>query len=290
VNTRRIAAVTALFLVATAWGATFTLIKDVLGRIAPEPFIFWRFTIAGVVLCAIAAARRQISRGVLAPGAILGMLVFIGYWAQTRGLMFISPSRSALLTGLYVVMVPFFGRATARAWIASLLALIGTTLLIGGFDSRPSLGDALTIFCAACFALHIVLSAKYSAAQPAIALAAVQVLVVGLAAAPVSLFAPRAPLTGSVIAVILFTAIVTTALAFVALMWGQARVSATEGAIILAFEPVAAALTSIVFYGEPVTFGVVVGGMLILAGMVLSQLPPAGQRAADSGQQAHGSR
>src|SRR6185369_5155785 len=104
--------------------------------------------------------------------------------------------------------------------------------------------------------------------------AAVQVLVVGLAAAPISLFAPRAPLTPAVIAVILFTAIATTALAFVALMWGQARVSATEGAIILAFEPVAAALTSILFYGEPVTFGVVVGGVLILGGMVISQRTP----------------
>lgn len=289
-NTRRIAAVIALLLVATAWGATFTLIKDVLGRIAPEPFIFWRFTIAGLVLCALAAARRQFTRAVILPGTILGMLVFIGYWAQTRGLLFISPSRSALLTGLYVVMVPFFGRATSRAWIASVLALIGTALLIGGFDARPTLGDALTVFGAACFAFHIVLSAKYSAAQPALALAAVQVLVVGLAAAPVSLFAPRTPMTRPVVIVILFTALVTTALAFVALMWGQARVSATEGAVILAFEPVAAALTSILFYGEPVTFGVVVGGGLILGGMVLSQIAPAGgQRAADSGQQAHGS-
>ena len=276
-STRRIAAVVALLLVATAWGATFTLIKDVLSRIAPEPFIFWRFTVAGLVLVALAAFRRQLTRGVLVPGAILGTLVFIGYWAQTRGLLFISPSRSALLTGLYVVMVPFFGRATVRAWIASLLALIGTALLIGGFDSRPTFGDALTVFCAACFALHVVLSARYSTTQPALALAAVQVLVVGLAAAPVSLFAPHTPLTPPVIAVILFTALVTTALAFVALMWGQARVTATEAAIILSFEPVAAALTSIIFYGEPVTFGVVVGGGLILAGMVMSQLTsPAG--------------
>jgi drug/metabolite transporter (DMT)-like permease len=279
VNRRHIAAVTALLLVATAWGATFTLIKDVLGRIAPEPFIFFRFTLAGLVLCAIAAARRQLARDVVVPGLILGMLVFVGYWAQTRGLIFITPSRSALLTGLYVVMVPFADRVLHRtrvtlfAWIASVLALIGTTLLIGGFDTRPSLGDALTVFGAVCFALHIVLSAKYATSQSSIALAAVQVLVVGLAAAPISLFAPRAPLTPAVIAVILFTAIVTTALAFVALMWGQARVSATEGAIILAFEPVAAALTSILFYGEPVTFGVVVGGMLILGGMIVSQLP-----------------
>jgi drug/metabolite transporter (DMT)-like permease len=275
VNTRRVAAVAALLLVATAWGATFTLIKDVLGRIAPEPFIFYRFTLAGIVLCAIAAARRQLSRDVIVPGIVLGILVFIGYWAQTRGLIFISPSRSALLTGLYVVMVPFADRkrVTASAWIASILALFGTALLIGGFDARPTLGDALTVFGAACFALHIVLTAKYSTSQSSIALAAVQVLVVGLAAAPISLFAPRAPLTRPVVLVILFTAIVTTALAFVALMWGQSHVTATEGAIILAFEPVAAALTSILFYGEPVTFGVVVGGALILAGMVGSQVP-----------------
>ncbi|HJW95508.1 MAG TPA: DMT family transporter [Thermoanaerobaculia bacterium] len=271
-STRRIAAVIALLLVATAWGATFTLIKDVLSRIAPEPFIFFRFTLAGLVLIALAAFRRQLTRSVILPGAILGTLVFIGYWAQTRGLLFISPSRSALLTGLYVVMVPFFGRATLRASIASLLALIGTALLIGGFDSRPTFGDALTVFGASCFALHVVLSARYSTSQPALALAAVQVLAVGLFAAPVSLFASRTPLTATVIVVILFTALVTTALAFVALMWGQARVSATEAAIILSFEPVAAALTSILFYGEPVTFGVVVGGGLILAGMLLSQL------------------
>jgi len=286
----RVGAVIALLLVATAWGATFTLIKDVLGRIAPEPFIFYRFTLAGLVLCAIAAARRRFARDVFVPGIILGMLIFVGYWAQTRGLLFITPSRSALLTGLYVVMVPFADRVLHRvrvtlyAWIASVLALVGTTLLIGGFDTRPTLGDALTVFGAFCFALHIVLSAKYSTSQSSIALAAVQVLVVGLAAAPVSLFAKRTPMTTTVIVVILFTAIVTTALAFVALMWGQARVSATEGAIILAFEPVAAALTSILFYGEPVTFGVVVGGALILGGMVVSQLPsPTRPPDADSG-------
>jgi hypothetical protein len=44
--------------------------------------------------------------------------------------------------------------------------------------------------------------------------------------------------------VIVFTAVVTTALAFVALMWGQARVTA-EAAVMLAFEPVSASLTSI---------------------------------------------
>src|SRR5437764_4409668 len=51
-------AVAVLFLVASAWGATFTLVKQVLTRIAPEPFIFLRFTAAGIVLLAVAIAMR----------------------------------------------------------------------------------------------------------------------------------------------------------------------------------------------------------------------------------------
>jgi drug/metabolite transporter (DMT)-like permease len=269
----------AIMVVAAAWGATFALIKDVLRSIAPEPFIFWRFTIAGLVLCAIAAHRRVLTRRVIAPGALLGMLVFLGYWAQTRGLLFISPSRSALLTGLYVVMVPFAElvlrrkRVPLTAWIAAVLAVLGTSSLIGGFDARPSAGDGLTLACAVCFALHVVYSADFTTRNSAAGLAAVQVLVVGLAAIVPSLFAPHPQASPEVVVVILFTAIVTTALAFVALMWAQARVSATEAAVILSFEPVAASITSIVFYAEPITRGVVIGGLLILAAMVVSQLP-----------------
>ena len=79
---------------------------------------------------------------------------------------------------------------------------------------------------------------------------------------------------------ILFTAIVTTALAFVALMWGQSRVTATEAAVILAFEPMAASITSIIFQHEPVTLGFLAGASLILGAMVLSQLPQSRRRIA----------
>jgi len=278
-------AILLLFLVATAWGASFTVVKDVLADIAPEPFIFLRFTLAGVMLAAMAMARGGgLPRATFRPGLILGLLVFVGYWCQTRGLMVISPSRSAFLTGLYVVLVPFCDRLLyrtridARAWAGSGLAVVGTTMLIGGFDARPSWGDALTFVCAVCFAMHVVLSAKFSAETSALALAAVQVLVVGVAAAPPSLFAPRPRMTATVIGVIVFTAIVTTALAFVALMWGQARVTATEAAVMLAFEPVAASFTSILLDREPLTPVFIAGGAIILAAMVLSQLPETSQR------------
>lgn len=277
-------AVAALFLVASAWGATFTLVKSALAQIAPEPFIVFRFAIAAAVLFALAIALRQLPRSVAGPGAILGLVLFVAYWGQTRGLLTISPSRSAFLTGLYVVLVPFADRALYKtripiaAWFGSALALFGTALLIGGFQARPALGDLLTILCAVASALHVVLSAKLSVNRPALGLAAVQVLVVGLAAAPVSAFALRATWSREVAFAIVFTAIVTTALAFVALMWGQARVTATEAAVILAFEPVAASITSIVFAHEPVTPMFLTGAVLILMAIVLSQLPESPRR------------
>jgi len=277
-------AVAALFLVASAWGATFTLVKSVLAHIAPEPFIVLRFVLAGAVLMILALAFRQLPRAAIAPGVILGLVLFGAYWCQTRGLLTISPSRSAFLTGLYVVIVPFADRILYAtripfgAWIGSALALLGTALLIGGFNARPAIGDALTIVCAVCSALHVVLSAKYSVNVPALGLAAVQVLVVGGAAAPASALAPRFAWSPEVVFAIVFTAVVTTALAFVALMWGQARVTATEAAVILAFEPVAASITSTVFGHEPVTPMFLSGAALILTAIVLSQLPESPRR------------
>jgi len=277
-------AVVLLFLVASAWGMTFTLVKSVLARIAPEPFIFFRFTLAGVVLLVVAIALRAMPLAALRPGAILGVILFIAYWGQTRGLLTITPSRSAFLTGTYVVLVPFADRLVYRtriplsAWGSSVVALIGTAFLIGGFNARPQLGDLLTLICAAASAMHVVLSAKFSATTPALGLAATQVFVVALGAAPLTIAARHVTLTRDVMWVIAFTAIVTTALAFVALMWGQARVTATEAAVILAFEPVAASLTSVLIDHEPITATFLTGAVLILAAMVVSQLPESPRR------------
>ncbi|HWS70811.1 MAG TPA: DMT family transporter [Thermoanaerobaculia bacterium] len=286
-------AIVTIFLIAGAWGSSFTLIKNVLAHIAPEPFIFWRFLLAGAILFVIAIARRSLTRAALQPGLLLGALVFLGYWAQTRGLLFITPSRSALLTGLYVVMVPFCDRllhhtrVTKRAWSAAVLATIGTTVLIGGFDARPTFGDMLTLFSAVCFALHVVYSSRYTARHSAIALAAIQVLAVGLLAGPPSLLVPRTAYTPSVVWVIVATAVVTTALAFFALMWSQAHVTATEAAVILAFEPVAASITSIGLGEESITRAFLLGGGLILVAMIVSQLPSSASMRSDAADPRH---
>ena len=266
-------AVAALLATAAAWGATFTLVKNVIRQMSPEAFIFWRFITAGAILLVVALFRRSLSRTMLVPGAILGVLIFGAYWTQTRGLMTISPSRSAFLTGLYVVLVPFLQRRVRwNAWVAAVLALAGTAALVGPVDGPAAIGDVLTLACALFSAMHVVYAARVTTNDTAAGLAAVQVCLVAVASAPLALFSPRVEWTAGIVAAVLFTAVVTTALAIAALMWAQAHVTATEAAVILSFEPVAAAITSIAFYGEPITGAFLLGGALILAAMLLSQL------------------
>jgi drug/metabolite transporter (DMT)-like permease len=50
-------------------------------------------------------------------------------------------------------------------------------------------------------------------------------------------------------------------------------VTATEAVVLLAFEPVAASITSIVWDHEAITLPFLGGAALILTAMVLSQLP-----------------
>lgn len=270
---KRHLAALALLATAGAWGATFTLVKNVITKMSPEAFIFWRFLTAAAVLLAVALFRKKLSRALLVPGLILGLLVFGAYWTQTRGLLTISPSRSAFLTGLYVVIVPFLqGKVKRSGWIAAILALAGTAALVGRPEGLGAIGDALTLLCAIFCAVHVVYAARVTTNETATGLAAIQVAVVAFASAPFAAFGPAVAWNASIVSAIVFTAVVTTALAFAALMWAQAHVTATDAAVILSFEPVAAAITSIAFYGEPITGAFLLGAALILAAMLLSQL------------------
>ena len=72
---------------------------------------------------------------------------------------------------------------------------------------------------------------------------------------------------------LLITSILATAFAFLAQTYFQTYTSPTRVALIFALEPVFAALTSYFFIGEQFTLSMMFGFCLILAGIILSELP-----------------
>jgi len=99
-----------LLAITAFWATSFVLVKDALDSADPLTFLALRFGAAGLA-CTALSYRDGLHRPSLLAGARLSPLLFGGYALQTAGLQWTSPARSAFLTGLCVLFVPFVGWA-----------------------------------------------------------------------------------------------------------------------------------------------------------------------------------
>jgi len=273
----------ALLAVAAVWGSTFVVVKDATERMPVADFLAWRFSLAALVL--LVPRPRAVARAGPAgrrTGLVLGLVLGLAYLAQTLGLATTPAAVSGFLTGLFVVLTPLAAAVLLReppgrtAWAATGLALVGLGLLslrglsIGG-------GELLLVGCAALFALHIVGLGRWAGGADAYGLAVVQLLAVAglclLVALPGGLARP--PDAGVWVA-LGFLAVAATALAYGVQTWAQSRLSPTRTALVLAMEPVFGAVFAVGVAGERLGARAMVGAVLVLAAILLTELGPRG--------------
>lgn len=282
----------ALLLLTLFWGTTFTLVKDVLEVASPAVFLTARFGLATAVLAAIAFVRRdRFTRALLRDGALLGLTMYAGFTLQTLGLHYTTPARSGFITGLSVLIVPFIARfALARpvksaSWVGVALAVFGLAVLTrplgDGIAAEIRLGDALTFGCALAFALQVVFTSEWSHRHALAPFVAVQVAV-AFGGVLLSLPFETARLDPAgwpkFAGTVAFTGIAMTALAFFLMNWAQRHTTAIRAALIFSLEPVAAALFSHFYGGEPLGVAEWVGGGLIVLGVVAGEIGSALER------------
>ncbi|MGH9622938.1 MAG: DMT family transporter [Bryobacteraceae bacterium] len=283
----------ALAFISLIWGATFFIVKDALLDISTVYFLTLRFALASLCMAPVlvVAFRKTDARSVwrgLGGGAVCGVFLWLGYILQTAGLRDTTPSRSAFLTCLYIVLVPPIAAAIERRkpkWgeLAGLaVAAAGMFVLTAprsGAFAEINRGDLLTIGCAFAFALQIVVVGFYSQREAFQPVAFGQVASAAVLSGISLLWeAPRAVWTGRVVFAVLVTGILATALAFALQTWAQQRTTTTRAALIFALEPVFALVTAAVFAGESPGASALAGCALILAGILLVECKLAGRR------------
>ncbi len=279
--------------VTLVWGCTFPLVKAALREISPLRFNLLRMALASVVLLAANAhTLKHLTRSQLKLCAIAGLFLALGYELQTTGLARTTPSKSAFLTGLVVVLVPLLSllpglrspgtpRPHGAAFAGAAVAFCGIVLLTSDPGAGLALfsgmhrGEWLTLGCAVAFAVHL-LTLTRANHIPARTLGTLQIL---FASAAMLVFLPlerqpRLHWTPGVLAALLVTAILATAAAFTIQSWAQQHLPASHTALIFTLEPVFAWLTSLLLLGERLGARALVGAGLILAGIVLAELGP----------------
>jgi drug/metabolite transporter (DMT)-like permease len=275
----------ALLAMTAAWGSTFFLIKDVVTRIPVADLLAIRFAIASVALAIIAAPRLHMSRKVLTYGAVLGLLYGSAQILQTAGLAHTAASVSGFITGLYVVATPLLTALILRrrvgrlTWLAAILATMGLGVLsLHGF--ALGYGELLTLVAAVIYAGHIVALGRFSTAETTLSLSLVQLimitLVCGVAAfwpTPGSTAGIQLPSSSQDWLIVLYLAVIASAMTMVLQTWAQAHIEPSRAAVIMAMEPVWAAAFAVTLGGERITLRMILGGLTIVTAMYLVERP-----------------
>jgi len=268
----------ALIAVTLFWGSSFVVVQSGVEKMAPLVLVALRFGVAALALAVIRPAALKTALRLLPATAPLALLNIVAYSLQSTGLETTTPSRSAFLTALSVVLVPAIvsvGRRRPpdrRIWMAAALALVGVWLLFRPLGREWLRGDTLTLLSALVFALFIVELGRMARRHAAVPLVLSQSLTT---AAVAGLLAPILGMThleidaGSILS-ILYLGIACTALVFFLMAWGQARVEASEAVVIYTLEPVLAAILSVLVGRDAFAWGLVQGGAMILIAMAVA--------------------
>lgn len=272
----------ALLTITVFWGAGFPATKIAIQTIPPFYHIGFRFFIASLLLSLIFHKKlKKLDREIIKPAFILSLLLFGTYAFQTVGIQYTTASKSGFFSGLAVLFVPIFSifylktKLEIRSIIGVISATFGLFLLSyagGNFDFN--IGDFLTILCSVAYAWQLLLTGTFVKDQDATLLSIAQLFFVSVFGIAFALIFESFPSAVSVPSFwsLMFSAVFCTAFAFLVQTTMQKFTSASHVALIFTMEPVFGALTSFLVLGEVLGPRGILGGLFIIAAMLITEL------------------
>lgn len=287
-----------LVMVNIIWGVGFVVVDSAIDIMPVNTFNAFRFGIAALALMPLYFMQSKSTNSeenyrvaeLFKTGFGLGLLLFLGFSLQTKGLLYTSVSNTGFITGLCVPLVPIIGflffktRVGIEIWISVVAATIGLYFLTMGDKMEFNNGDILVAISAVCYASHITLMAKYGGRFAVIPLSIIQLAAVAFYSTIAASYETFMNInvgypslveqinSTDVWAAILYSAILASAFAFWAQTSSQRLLEPHKVALIFALEPIFGHLAAFVILGEYLGIKGWFGAGLIIAGMLYSEL------------------
>jgi DME family drug/metabolite transporter len=273
---------------AVLWGTVGPAQRLASGPMTPAALGGWRLLAGGLVLGAFTVRPKRLralaTRTVLRPLLICAFstgvyqAAFLSSVARTGAALatVIALGTAPAATGLCALWVT--GERMGPAWLAGTgAAVAGCALLLAPGSARVDpLGLLLAVAAGTCYGLYTVFAKELAAADPAADLPSLSALSLVVGSLPLLpwMITDGAPLRdGTVLALIAWLGLVTTAAAYWLFTAGLARVRATTAGTLSLAEPLAAALIGVLLLHEHLSPAAWAGCALILAGMITMCLP-----------------
>lgn len=282
-------------LIATlAWGTSFVVTKDVTAFVPTAQILLIRFAIAIPIVALVFRKRLEhfLDLGHIWRGLLLGLVTFLAFYFQVRGLTFTTPGKNSFLTSAYCIIVPFlawmmFGRKpTAYNIVAAILCIVGVGFISLDDSLRLELGDSITLIGSLFYALQFVLLATLSRGRCVFTLT-IWYFVGTVVCSLVTLFFIESPMPPALIPAniwfeLVYLAMVVTALALVLQNLSLTHLSPSTASLLSSLECVFAVLFSIAIGAEVLTPRIMTGFVIMFAGILVSEALPQLRRQSDT--------
>ena len=264
------------------WGIPYLFIKIAVSELSPASLVFLRTAIGAALLLPVAAARRDL-RPLLPHWRWIVAYTFVEVAAPWLLLSDAERRISSSLSGLLIALVPSIGailawatgsddRLDLRRILGLGLGFLGVAALVGldvGAGDFGAVGEVALV--ALGYALGALIIGRKLAGLPLFGVVAASLTLTLVAYAPVGVAQlPSTLPSPQVIFAVAVLGVVCTALAFLLFFPLVAEVGAARATVITYVNPAVALALGVAFLGEPLTFGIVLGFVLIVVGSVLA--------------------
>ncbi|MDX9916975.1 MAG: DMT family transporter [Gudongella sp.] len=272
-----------LLLVAFVWGSGFVVTKNALDHMTPYYLLGFRFLIATFFLFLVSYKRlKKAKMADIKAGAVVGILMFIGFILQTIGLQHTTVGVQAFIISSNVVLVPFFywiltrKKPTSFEIGSAVICFIGVGILSFDANMHMGYGELLSLLSTVFFAMQVVAVDRYAKDADCFVLSTVQMAITTVGSFALAfMFEPKiTQLNNSIIIPMLYLGIFSSMLAFLGQNIAQKYTSATHVAIIFSTEAVFGSILGVIFLKEVVTTRFLIGCAAVLAAVLFSELKP----------------
>jgi drug/metabolite transporter (DMT)-like permease len=267
----------ALVGVAIVWGSSYLTVQDLDRAMPVLTVLALRFTLAGTGLGVLALRRGRVSAREWRLGVLYGVGQTVILYLEAWGVTKTSAAHAGLLISLAIIWTPLYENAALRRWlprrfyVASLLALLGVALLVGGNGwAHVHVGDLIFLLAALARTVyfgslgHVLSRAtldpiRFNAVGCGVS-AVLYWLVGGATALHHVGHLSVSSWTGLV-----YLAGVSTIAAFLIQTWAIQRTSATRASLVMGTEPVWSTLVAVVIGGETLHLLGVLGALVVVS-------------------------
>ncbi|MBK9099804.1 MAG: DMT family transporter [bacterium] len=279
-----------LLLTAVIWGFAFVAQRAGMEYLGPFTFNTARFTLGSLSLIPLLLLNQKrkfennnpqtfSDKNLLYGGIASGTVLFLGATFQQSGLVYTDAGKAGFITGFYIILVPILGlfvkqKTSMFTWFGAVVAIFGLYLLSVNESFEINIGDVLVFIGAFFWAIQILVIGFYSKRIDPFKLAFSQFVVCSILSLLAAVFTESIQIQNILQALlpILYAGLFSVGIAFTIQVVAQREAHPANAAIIMSLEAVFAVIGGWLILNESIPLRGLLGCILMLLGMILSQL------------------